>query len=313
MDIKRTFLIVCISFLIMFNNCKKEEPKYVEIKIGYAPIADAAQIYVGIELGYFQQQGIDINLVQLASGPKILEALGAGSIDIGLSSYVPFVFARTAGIDVVAITGGAVEDTEHKEHAYLVRKDSEIETVNDMEGKTLALNGLKNIDDLIFQELMEKYEVDRSKIRIVEIPFPRMESVLLSKRVDIIAAIEPFVTRAIMHGSSKLLIYNYIDLYEKVPVACYVSREGWIESNKKLMENFILAFDQATDYCISNPDNVKTMIGKYANLTEEELEHIGLPTFSKKTDPEQLQDLINRMLKRGLIDKELNSRDMIYE
>ena len=133
------------------------------------------------------------------------------------------------------------------------------------------------------------------------------------KEVEIIAAMEPFVTRAIIHGNSKVFINSYIDLYQSVPLACYVGKESWIELNKEPTENFIFAFNQATDYCIANPDKIKAIIGKYTDLTEEELIHMGLPAFSKKTDPMQLHNLMSRMLKRGLIRKELTAEDMIYE
>ncbi len=92
-----------------------------------------------------------------------------------------------------------------------------------------------------------------------------------------------------------------------------MGKDNWIELNKEPTENFIFAFNQAADYCMANPDKIKAIIGKYTNLTEEELIHMGLPTFSKKTDPMQLHDLISRMLKRGLIRKELTAEDMIYE
>lgn len=311
--IKFTFFSIINFLLLLSIGCENNTSDIVTVKLGYAPIADAAQIFVGMENGYFDKNGIKIQLEQLASGPKILEAVGSGSIQIGLSSYVPFIFARAAGIDFVAITGGAVENNSHREHAYLVRKDSEIRKLEDIEGKVLALNGLRNIDHLIFQELMEKYNIDQSKVRLVEIPFPRMETVLQSGEVDVVAAIEPFVSRATEHGNADILIYNYVELYPKVPVACYAAKESWINDNPDVVKNFLKAFDESTDFCLSNPDSLLTIIGKYTKLTQNELHKIELPTFSKRTDINELQDLIDRMLKRGMIESELFAKDLIYE
>lgn len=314
MNSKRIFAACCCLVIVLFSwGCKKKQEEHVTLKLGYAPIADAAQIYVGIEEGFFEKQGLKIDLLQLASGAKILEAVGSGSVQIGLSSYVPLVFARAAGVDLVAITGGPVEDGSHREHAILVRPDSKIKSPKDLADKTIALNGLKNIDDLMLQELLEKYNIDRSRVRVVEIPFPRMETVLQAGEVDAVAAIEPFLTRAINHGSAKALTYNYVELHNSVPIACYVAKESWLRDNKEVLRKFSAAFDEATDFCLAHPEALRKIIAKYSKLSEEELKEVGLPTFSKETNPADLQELIEKMKKRRMIDKELSAKDMVYK
>jgi ABC-type nitrate/sulfonate/bicarbonate transport system substrate-binding protein len=42
-----------------------------------------------------------------------LEALSANSVDIGFSNVVSLILAKAAGIDIVAITGGPIEDKTH--------------------------------------------------------------------------------------------------------------------------------------------------------------------------------------------------------
>jgi NitT/TauT family transport system substrate-binding protein len=305
-------LSIAVTIVIILLLIPKEDTKHDLLKIGYAPIADAAQIYVGIEKGFFEQENIKVEFVQLGSGPKILEAVSSGSVQIGLSSYVPFIFANNAGLNLKAITGGAVEDTNHIEHSYLVKTDSKIKTIKDLEGKRVAINGLKNIDHLIFQEIIEKYNLDLGKIRLVEIPFPQMESVLLSGEVDMIAAIEPFVTRAIQRKSARILLNNYVDLYPYVPVAGYVAQNSWLEKNVDLIKRFKNAFDKATDYCLQNPDSTRVIVGKYAKLNTEELFNVGLPTFTKNINAVDLQKLVDRMKVRKLIDKELDANQLIF-
>ncbi|MDP2207545.1 MAG: ABC transporter substrate-binding protein [Bacteroidota bacterium] len=309
---KKIFILLVLILSISYWQCTKQSSEMTMIKLGYAPIADAAQIYVGIEKGYFAENRLKIQFEQLGSGAKILEAVGAGSVQIGLSSYVPLILARAAGVDLVAISGGAVEDSTHWEHAYVVKSDSKITSIKDIEDKTLALNGLRNIDHLLFQELMEKYNIDQTKIRLVEIPFPRMESVLQSGEVDIIAAIEPFVTRAISRGNYRVLTYNYLELYKKVPVACYVAKNKWIEENNDVLTRFINAFNKATEFCLAHPDSLREIIGKYTKLSSDELQKISLPTFSFETDKVDLQGLIDRMQKRNMLSRKVSAEEMIH-
>lgn len=311
MKTRREFISIAASAAIaLLPGCSK--PRKIHLRLGYAPIADAAQIYVGIENGYFSEQSLEIELEQLASGANILEGVGVGSIELGLSSYVPLVLASASGLQLQAISGGPVEDKDHPEHAILVRNLSPINSIADLVGKTVALNGRRNIDHLIFQELLERYTVPEDKVKIVEIPFPRMETVLEVGEVDAACAIEPFVTRAVAHGKMRILIHNFLALYDRIPIACYVARTSWINNNINVVKSFLTSFRVATDFCLSHPDKTRRIIGKYTNLSEDEVGKVSLPTFAVETNATELQDLINLMLKRGWITREIDARNLIY-
>jgi NitT/TauT family transport system substrate-binding protein len=304
--------VVACTFLVLLAGCAPKPTEKVSLRLGYAPIADAAQIYVAIENGYFSEQGIEIRLEQLGSGARILEAVGVGSVELGLSSYVPLVLASASGVQLQAITGGPIENKDHPEHAILVKKDSPIHSIDDLVGKTVALNGRRNIDHMIFQELLDKHSLPEDKVRIVEIPFPRMETVLDAGEVDAACAIEPFVTRAVEHGNMRILMYNFLALYDRIPIACYVATTEWIKKNGDVVRRFRTAFRKATEFCLAHPDENSIIIGKYTKLPEEELSKAGLPTFAAETSPTELQDLIERMLKRGLITRKMDARSLVY-
>jgi len=306
----KKIIFIFAAIILLISSCKQEKST---IKIGYAPIADVAQIYAGIEKGYFQEQGINIQFENLGSGAKILEALGSGGIDIGLSSYVPIIYAKNSGIDVKIISGGAVEDSLHKEHAIIVNKESGIVKPSDLKGKKIAINGRRNIDDMILEEYLNKYGLTYGDVKVVEIPFPRMETVLQSGEVDAICSIEPFVTRALKNSNMKLLSYQFVELYPEIPIACYVSIGNWITNNNDKLFKFKTAFDKATEFCLNNPEETRIIISKYTNISEQEIKEISLPTFHKNTDVSKLQKLINNMVNKGLIENKIFIKELIHE
>jgi NitT/TauT family transport system substrate-binding protein len=310
--LSRFLMAATLAVLIISVGCERKPVEKVTLRLGYAPIADAAQIYVGMEKGYFAEEGIEIKLEQLASGAQILEAVGVGSVDVGLSSYVPLVLANAGGVPLQAITGGPVEDKAHPEHAILVKKDSALKTVADLAGKTVALNGRRNIDHMILQELLEKNGLKEDQIRITEIPFPRMETVLDAGEVDAACVIEPFVTRAVEHGNMRVLTRNFVAVYDRIPISCYVARTDWISKHPDVLRKFRIGFKKATKLCLENPEETKPIIAKYAKLTDDEIHKVGLPTFAAETNAGDLQELIDRMLKRGLIKQTMNARDLVY-
>ena len=313
MILRKAFIaIISLLFVAFSYSCKTKSIEKEVIRLGYVPIADAAQIFIAIEKGFFSDQNIEIEFEQLNSGARILEAVSTGSVEIGLTSYVPLVLSNASGLQLQAITGGAVEDKTHPEHAMLVHKDSPIKSITDLVGKTIALNGRRNIDHMILQELLEKNGLREGQVKIIEIPFPRMESVLSSKEIDVASMIEPYVTRSIEHGNTRLLIHNFLAVHDNIPIACYAAKKEWIGKNRQLLRRFKTAFKKATLFCLSNSEETKTIIAKYTQLTEDEIRKVGLPTFTDETNPDEFQDLIERMYKRGLISSKMNSKDFIY-
>jgi len=284
----------------------------VKVRVGCIPIADCATLYVGLEKGFFKDQALDIELISLAGGAKILEALAARSIDIGFSNVVSLIQARASGLNFVALTGGPIEDVNHKEHAILVRKDSSIKAPKDLAGKTIALNTRKNIDDLFVREYLEKNNVDPNKVKFVEIPFPNMEAALLSGDIDAIATNEPYVTFALLHGKSKVLDYNYIALEPKVEISTYVVSEDWLQKNPAIADKFLRAFSKSTDYILTHESEVRTIIAKYTKLDQTQAQQITLPTFGKRLTTLALQKMIDDLYKRGWIAKSLNASSIIY-
>jgi NitT/TauT family transport system substrate-binding protein len=105
----------CLNILLLLlltlnlNSCS-DSKKSNTLKVGYIPIADCAQLYVAMEKGYFIDENLNIELLNLPGGAKILEALAGNSVDIGYSNVVSLILARDSGLDFVSLTGGPIED-----------------------------------------------------------------------------------------------------------------------------------------------------------------------------------------------------------
>ncbi|MCK4828919.1 ABC transporter substrate-binding protein, partial [bacterium] len=124
-------------------------------------------------------------------------------------------------------------------------------------------------------------------------------------------SIEPFVTFALLHGESKVLDYNYVVL-EPVEISAYVVSEGWLQKNQAIAGRFIRAFSKATDYAIAHESEVKTIIAKYTKLDQTQAQQITLPTFGKKLTVSKLQKMVEKLYKRGWIEKSIDASSIIY-
>src|SRR5258706_7976033 len=69
--------------------------------LGYSPL------WVGAKRGFFEQQGLDVQLILLRGVPMTLQALAAGSLQIGSGGPEPYIEASERGLDF-AIAGGII-------------------------------------------------------------------------------------------------------------------------------------------------------------------------------------------------------------
>ncbi len=305
------WLIAFMTVLVISCNNEVQKSNLSTIKVGYIPIADCSQLYVGIEQGFFEAENIKIELKSMAGGSKILQTLGAGSIDVGFSNVVSLILAREAGLPFVAFTGGPAQDENHKEHALLVKKDSPIKDIKELSGKKIALNTRKNIDELMVTLLLKKYNVDLSTVRFIEVPFPRMLGVLEGGDVDAIAAIEPFVTFGLSDQKNRVLSYNYLEIQPVTEIAAYLTTENWINNNPEMANKFQRALEKSSQFIAENDEQVRQIMTKYTGLDENQTKDITLPFFTKKISEERLNDMIEKVYRMGWIKEPFSASELI--
>ncbi|MFB2552021.1 sulfonate ABC transporter substrate-binding protein [Ensifer soli] len=96
--------------------------------------------------------GYAVEWTEFPAGPQLLEALNVGAVDFGSTGETPPIFAQAAGAPLVYV---AHEPPAPRGEAILVPKDSAIQTVADLKGKTVALNKGSNVHYLLVKALEE--------------------------------------------------------------------------------------------------------------------------------------------------------------
>jgi NitT/TauT family transport system substrate-binding protein len=270
------------------------------LRVGYIPIADAGQLMVAVHLGLFARESLSVELVSLPGGARIIEAMNAGDISIGFSNLFSLLLARAQGLDYVGISGGPFEDSSHAEHAILVRKGT-ISSIDALKGKRIALNTRNNIDELMMRALLAQHGIDSLAVKFIEVPFPRMLSVLEAGDIDAAAAIEPFVTAGRANPRLTVLSYNYIAIQPTTAISTYVAHDSWVKANRQVAARFVRALDAATDSIAANPAILRAALARFTTLPDSILQRVVLPGFSKTIDSIALARLDQMGRRLGLL------------
>jgi sulfonate transport system substrate-binding protein len=94
--------------------------------------------------------GVSVTWTEFLGGPALLEAMGAESIDFGITGDAPPIFAQAAGVPLVYV---GVEPASPHGEALIVLDGSPIKTVADLRGKRVALNRGSNVHNLLVRVL----------------------------------------------------------------------------------------------------------------------------------------------------------------
>jgi len=285
----------------------------MKLKVGTMPIGDCLSFFVAQEKGFFREEGLEVESVTMAGGAVIGPAIEKGELDIGWSNTVSVIIAHEEGHDFQFLTPGAFKDPKSADLFQLfVAKDSSIKEPKDVEGKKVAINTFKNIMELALRAWADKYNVDFSKINLVEVPFPEMESALETGGIDVAFAVEPYPTLAIGKGKVRVLDDRPFDaLGERLMIASWIAKKSWIEKNPKQTKAFVNAINKANKYIIDNPAEMPEILTKYTRLTKETATQMTITSFFEHILKEDLQIIMDASYKYGYIKEKFDVKELV--
>jgi len=180
-----------------------------KVRVGaYASISDAG-LYIAKDKGFFAEQGIDAEIVQINTGSEMTSQLANGDLDAsGGSPGAGLYNAVRQGIDLKIVADKGSSLPGHGYFAFVVRKDlaDKIKTVADMRGHLLAVTGYGAgaSSEVTIARLLESGGVKDSEINQVNMQFADIAAALGTGKVDIGVLIEPLVTQVVNKGIAVL-------------------------------------------------------------------------------------------------------------
>jgi len=256
-------IVGAVAVLGLFGGSAASAPSdNATITIDTLPIANGLPLDLGIQKGFFSQQGIDIKKVTFQSGNDVVLALANHQGDVGYLGYVPMMIARTQGIPMTLVAASEVEGTSEADNwqNILVKGGSSIRTPADLAGKTIAVNALKGVGEVVIKAALQKDGVDPNSIKLVAIPFPTMRTALSNGQVDAIWTPEPFLTQALTQDGARTVMAPGPVLGNYFPNGGYAALHDWTAKNPGLAKRFRTAINQSLVYAQTHPDEIRALL-----------------------------------------------------
>ena len=271
---KKSLYLLLASFLTLLGvgtGCAKNDGltritlAEVTHSIFYAPQ------YVALEKGYFEEEGLKVNIITTPGADKTMAALLSKEAQIGLMGPEASVYVYNGGEKDYAINFAQLT---HKDGSFLLaREEMPNFTWNDVKGKTIIGGRKGGMPEMTFEYTLKENNIDLNDLTIdTSVDFASMAGTFISGVGDFVTLFEPSATQVEQKGYG--YVVGYIGEYGgSVPYTAYNARKSYISENKDTIQKFTNAINKGLDFVWNNDEETvaKVIVNQFPDLTINEL------------------------------------------
>jgi sulfonate transport system substrate-binding protein len=191
--------------------------------------------------------GIEVKWAEFASGPPLLEAINAGSIDVGQVGDAPPIFAQAAGAAIVYVAGQPITNGQ----GILVRQDSSIRGLADLKGKRIGFTQGSSAHNVTILAL-EKANLSYADITPVYLSPPDGAAAFARGSIDAWAVWDPYFAIGEVHGGRILVQASDLGKTNSF----YIGNRDFAARAPQLLREVIDALADTAKWAEANRDQV---------------------------------------------------------
>lgn len=314
-------LIGVITALTMTFSTPKEDDNLTTINLAevshtifYAPQ------YAAIQNGYFEEEGVEINLILTPGADKVAAALLSKDADIGLSGSEATIYVYNGGEQDYLKTFAQLTQ---KDGSFLVsRTPIENFTLEDLRGKTVIGGRRGGMPEMTFEYVLRQNGMDPKTDLTIDtsVEFAAMGGAFIGGDDDFVTLFEPTALEVEQQG------YGYVvasigELGGVVPYTSYSARISFIEENTDLIAGFNRAVQKGLDYVHSHSDEevAETILSFFPDTSLNDLTEVvgryrkidAWPTTTSFTE-ESFNHLQDIMIDAGELEEKVPYSELSY-
>ena len=240
--------ISLITFIKLDNNTVKNK-NLTKIKLAEVThSAFYAPLYVAIENGYFEDEGIDLEVILTPGADKVASSVLSNDVNIGFAGPESAIYVYTGGEkDYLKTFAGLTK----RDGQFVIsrKKDFKLE---DLYGKEILVGRYAGMPSLNFINALKNNNIDINKIKInYSVEFAALSGSFISGVGDYVNLFEPNATALEKEG------YGYVvesigKLSGEVPYTAFYCRNSYLNNNKDLLIKFTNAINKGLKYVKDN-------------------------------------------------------------
>jgi NitT/TauT family transport system substrate-binding protein len=279
------------------------------VRFATIPIDTGAEVFYADAQHMFSKAGIDAKVQSIPNGGAITAAVLGGSIDVGFSNVLSLATAHEKGLPVTLIAPAGLYVSHAPTSVLMVPKDSAARDGRGLTGKTVAVNGLKNITQLAVQAWVDKNGGDSKTVQFVEMPFADMPGALATHRVDAALIAEPDVSTA--KAGARVLGKAYDAIAPNFLIAGWFTSTKWAGEHPDLVKKVARVMRECAAWANKNEPATADILAHETKIEPATLKSMVRSVYAERLEPGAIQPLIDLAAHYGLLKAAFPAQDLI--
>ena len=272
------------------------------VVVAAVPATGASGLYIAQQRGLFAAAGLHVTIESSVSAAAVIPDLLNGSIDVSLGQWTSAIAAEARGIQLRAIAPG--NSGAPGLEALATAADSPIRTLRALRGKTIAVNVLAGLSQLLAQSVLASAGV--TAVHFVAIPFPSMGTALAAHRVDAAFMVQPYLGELLAARQVAELADIDQGATADFPISGYVVTSGWAKQYPATLAAFTRALGEGQRLAATDRAAVNQAIVHYIPISPRTAARMTLGAFPFAVDPLQVRRVATLMQRYGVLPKSAN-------
>jgi ABC-type nitrate/sulfonate/bicarbonate transport system substrate-binding protein len=266
----------------------------------------------GKQQGYFEDAGLDLDITASTGGATVIPQLVGGDLDVAGSNVVSVLVAAGQGLPVRMVAGGTStsEDPGQDFSALMVAGDSPVTDISQLAGQRVAVNTLRNINDVVLGAMLQDAGLAPDAVQFVELPFPDMAAAVQGGDVAAALLIEPFVTGAEQQGM-KIIGHPYSALKPGLQIGTYVMSAQAVQERPEVAQAFLKGVQATADAIRQDPEAFRAALPEISDISPQLAADVRINLWQGATDRESLKLIQDRMVEYGLLDQPVDLDEIV--
>ncbi|MBI2861310.1 MAG: ABC transporter substrate-binding protein [Chloroflexi bacterium] len=303
---------------------REEQP----IKIGSQLAGTDLGYFIGIDRGYFKQEGIAAEIERVGNASEMIPLLSTGKIDVaGIGANAAGLNALRRGVDIRLVADKSSYKPGLRFRPLLIRKDlydsGRYKRIEDLKGLKIAFTppGKGTTDAMIMDLYLRKFNMSVDDFEIVSINFPDQASALANKVVDGSMSLEPYATNAIKNGYAvpvsglDEMFPNFTNGLISFSQQLYGNRDLAVRTARAYVRA-IRDYNRAISKDVSDSDRraINEIISKYTKVDVgivAEMQPVGFDDYAR-INKQSLKDSHAWFLQQGFLEGPVENMDRFF-
>lgn len=256
----KKFLIILMTIILIivsvfFVNLRNKEKDNDLVSIKLAEVTHSifyAPLYVALENGYFEDNGLDVEIILTSGADKVSAAVLSGDVQIGFAGPESAIYVHENGEEDYLVTFAGL--TKRDGQFIVAREKIEDFNIEDLYRKEILVGRTGGMPALNFLNGVKNSNGDVSKIDVnTSIDFASLSGTFISGVGDFVNLFEPNALKLEKEGLGHV-VGSIGKLSGEMPYTAFYARKSYIDNNEETVKKFNDALNKGLKYVFEHSD-----------------------------------------------------------